>query len=53
MTGNAAVQAGFTLEVQAESDYHTLSLLVRRGTDYDDKFEAWDTDGQEFIKVNG
>lgn len=53
MTDNVAVLQGFTQEVVAESDQHTLFLLVRPGTDYDSTFRAWDTDEQEFIQVNG
>lgn len=53
MTDNVAILAGFTKEVVAESDAHTLFLLVRPDTDYDSTFKAWDTDNQEFIRVNG
>lgn len=53
MTDNAAVLQGFTQEVVAESDEYTLFLLVKPGTEYDSTFKAWDTDEQEFIRVNG
>lgn len=53
MTDNVAVQDGFTRSIIATSDLLDLYLLVRPGTDFDDRFRAWDTDGQEFIWVNG
>ena len=53
MTDNVAVLDGFTREVIADSDRHTLYLLVKPDTDFDDRFRAWDTDEQEFIFVNG
>jgi hypothetical protein len=48
-----AIKAGYTRAVLAESDAVTLELLVKPETDFDDRFKAWDVDGQEFIRVNG
>lgn len=53
MTDNVAVLEGFTREIIAESSAVTLYLLIKPDTDLDDRFKAWDTDGQEFIRVNG
>jgi hypothetical protein len=53
MTDNVAVLDGFTREVVADSDACTLFLLVKPDTDFDGTFKAWDTDAQEFIRVNG
>jgi hypothetical protein len=55
MTDNIAVLDGYTLEAVAESSdgLHDLYLLVKPGTDFDSTFKAWDTDNQEFIRVNG
>lgn len=53
MSDNVAVLQGYTVEVEANSDRHDLFLLVRPGTNFDDTFKAWDTDEQEFIRVNG
>jgi hypothetical protein len=53
MSDNIAILAGFTQEVLAESDQHSLCLLVKPGTDFDTSFKAWDMDEQEFIRVNG
>jgi hypothetical protein len=53
MTDNVAVLDGFTKEVVAENEHHSLFLLVRPDADLDDRFKAWDTDEQEFIFVNG
>ena len=54
MTDNIAVLKGYTQEIFAESDAgDQLYLLVQPNTDYDETFEAWDTENQEFIRVNG
>jgi hypothetical protein len=53
MSNNIAVLEGYTQEIIAESDAVTLYLLIRPDTDLDDTFKAWDTDEQEFIRVNG
>jgi len=54
VTDNVAVLDGYTVEVVADNGRGLgLNLLVRPGTDYDDAFKAWDTDGQEFIRING
>lgn len=53
MADNVATLAGFTREVLASSDQMDLYLLVKPGTDFDGCFKAWDTDAQEFIRVNG
>jgi hypothetical protein len=53
MSDNAAVLQGFTREVVASNAAMDLFLLVKPDTDFDDTFRAWDTDGQEFVNVNG
>jgi len=53
MSYNVAVMAGFTVEVIATCSEHELYLLVRPDTDFESTFKAWDTDNQEWIKVNG
>ena len=57
MTDNIAVLQGFTIAVEAHNirgvESYELFLLVKPDTDYDDTFRAWDTDAQEFIRVNG
>jgi len=53
MTDNIAVLEGFTVAVEAHNESYELFLLVKPDTDYDDTFRAWDTDAQEFIRVNG
>ncbi len=53
MTGNVAVLQGFTKEIVLESESLTLFLLVRPETDLGERFKAWDTDNQEFIRVSG
>ena len=53
MTGNIAVLQGFTKEVVLENESLTLFLLVQPETALGERFKAWDTDNQEFIRVNG
>ena len=53
MTDNIAILQGYTQEMVADSDACTLFLLVKPNTDFDGAFKAWDTDNQEFIRVNG
>lgn len=53
MTDNVATLQGYTKHVLAFSDQFDLDLLVKPDTDFDDAFKAWDTDAQEFIRVNG
>jgi len=53
VTDNVAVLQGFTKEVVLENESLTLFLLVRTETDFGERFKAWDTDNQGFIRVNG
>ena len=53
MTSREARAQGFTQEIEADSDAMTLALLVRPGTDYDDRFTAWDPETEGLIRVNG
>ena len=53
MSDNVAVLNGFTREVIASNGEYDLYLLVRPDTDFDSTFKAWDTDNQEWIRVNG
>ena len=53
MTDHIATVKGYTREVTAVSADNELYLLVKPDTDFDATFRAWDTDNQEFIRVNG
>jgi hypothetical protein len=53
MTDNIAILQGFTRAVIADSGRETLTLLIKPDADLDGCFDAWDTDEQEFIVVNG
>ena len=53
MSDNTATFNGYTREVVASNAALDLFLLVQPDTDFDDTFRAWDTDAQEFIRVNG
>jgi hypothetical protein len=44
---------GYTREVFASSDQVDLELLVQPGTDFDGRFYAYDTNGEELIVVYG
>ena len=53
MTDNIAILDGYTESIIAESDDITLYLLIKPDTYLDSTFKAWDTDNQEYIRVNG
>ncbi len=53
MSDNTAILEGYTREVVAIGGGTDLYLLVKPDTDFGDTFKAWDTDSQEFIRVNG
>lgn len=53
MSDNVAILDGFTREVVASNGEMDLYLLVKPDADLGDTFKAWDTDNQEFIRVNG
>lgn len=48
-----AMTRGYTREVWAENDHHTLNLLVQKDIDLDGRFVALDLDECEFLRVNG
>ncbi|OOX20972.1 hypothetical protein Xbuh_06010 [Xanthomonas axonopodis pv. bauhiniae] len=50
---NAAAMAGFTREVFARTTTLDLHLLVRPDDDLDGCFQAWCTDEQEWLRVEG
>jgi hypothetical protein len=54
MSDNIAILEGFTREVSAYSDRgDELYLLIKPDTDLDSRFKAWDTEEQEFLRING
>lgn len=55
MSDNGAVMKGYTRHVMADAEagMTTLFLLIKPDTDLDSSFKAWDTDQQEWVKVNG
>jgi hypothetical protein len=53
MTDAIATARGFTRYILADSDQYSLYLLIRPDTDLDSTFRAYDTDEQDWIKVNG
>lgn len=53
MGDNVAVLAGYTESVLAAGPDRDMHLLVKPTTDFESTFKAWDTDNQEWLKVNG
>lgn len=53
MSDNGAVMQGYTQKVMAVGGEFDLFLLVQPDTDFESTFKAWDTDAQEWIRVNG
>lgn len=53
MSDNVAILEGFTKEIVASNNEMDLYLLVKPDADLGDTFKAWDTDNQEFLRVNG
>jgi hypothetical protein len=54
MTDNVAILAGYTKPLEAYNDRgDVLFLLVKPDVDLDSAFRAWDTDCQEWLRING
>lgn len=53
MSDNVAVLDVYTEEYMACCEAHDLFIMVKPGTDFDSAFKAWDSDAQEFIRING
>lgn len=53
MSDNIAVLQGYTKELMAYCDECDLFILVKPATDLDSTFKAWDSDNQEFVRING
>ena len=53
MGDNKAILQGYTRQVIAKGREFDLYLLVKPDTDFDGQFKTYDTDNQEFIRVNG
>ena len=50
---NTAMLNRHTQPVTMSNAWHELNLLVKPGTDLDQRFQAWDVDGEDWIYVNG
>lgn len=48
-----AIDAGFVLAFNADSDFNNLDILVRPDTDLDGTFRAFVTDWNETVAFNG
>lgn len=48
-----AIDKGYTREIWAEGDEHTLNLLIKPDADLDGRFRAFCLDETEWLMVNG
>jgi len=53
MSDNIAVLDGYTEGYLASCSEADLFILVKPHTDMDSNFKAWDTDNQEYVRING
>jgi hypothetical protein len=53
MTDNVAILEGYTKKIRARNIARELFLLVKPETDLTGIFRAWDTDKQEFVRIDG
>ncbi len=53
MTDNVAVMDGYTREIIIETDDACIFALVKPSTKFVGLYQAWDTDAQEFVKIEG
>lgn len=53
MTDNVATLEGFTKEIMIETKDRVIFALVRPDTKFTGLYRAWDTDEQQFVKVDG
>ena len=52
-TVSQAKAAGFTVPYFASSDFNEVDILVREGTDLDDRYQAYVPDWNEVVRFNG
>lgn len=52
-TETAARAAGYVLPMFADSDFNSVDILIREGTDLDDAFKAYVPDWNEVVRFNG
>lgn len=52
-TDNEAVMRGYTRHVLIEIGDCSFAALIQPDTDLDSAFKAFDTDNQEWLRVNG
>jgi hypothetical protein len=53
MTDNIAVLRGFTKDIIIETPTECIIALVKPETNFTRLYLAWDTDAQEFVKIDG
>ena len=53
MSDNVAVLDGFTKEILIETKDRVIFALVRPDTKFAGMYHAWDTDNQEYVKIEG
>jgi hypothetical protein len=52
-TDNEAVMSGYTKPVMAVCDQHEFACLIKPDSDIDNVVKVFNTDDQEWIKLNG
>jgi hypothetical protein len=52
-TDNEAVSLGYTRHVIASSDQHEFACLIQPDADLDDVVKVFNTDDQEWLRLNG
>lgn len=52
-TDNEAVMAGYTQQMIASSIQGEFACLVKPDADFDDVVKVFDTDNQEWLRLNG
>ena len=48
-----AIDKGYTRSCIADADEYTLYLMIKPDADLDGRFTAYDTECDEYIRVNG
>ena len=53
MTDNVATRDGCIKDILIETKDRVIFALVRPGTNFCGLYRAWDTDTQEYVKIEG
>jgi hypothetical protein len=53
MTDNVATLDGFTKEILIETKDQVIFAMIKPDTKFTGKYLAWDTDAQDYVKIEG